>query len=245
MVSASCAAAALIVAPAAAARASAQTPRVVLAVSGGVQSSAPALADHFTFESSVETAIVNVTYPTKAWVLEDGSIGVRVWRRIGVGIAVSHTSRRGVAEIDARIPHPLQFEQPRTAAGSQSGINTAQTAAHLQLLYSADVTPRITLVLSAGPSVVRMEQEFVTDVEYSESYPFDEATFTGAGTRRASASGTGFNAGADFRWMFARSVGAGVLVRYSRATLDLQGAEHSVAARAGGVQAGIGLRFAF
>jgi hypothetical protein len=231
--------------PGAAVRASAQTPRIVIAASGGVQSSAPALSDHFTFESSVETATVDVKYPTKAAVLADAGIGVRLWKRIGVGLAVSHATRGGAAEVDARVPHPFLFEHPRTVSGSQSGITTAETAAHFQLLYSVEAARRITLVLSGGPSIIQIEQEFVTDVAYSESYPFDAATFTSAGTRRASASALSFNAGADVRWMFARSAGVGVLVRYSRGTVDPEGAEGSLTTRGGGVQAGFGLRLAF
>ena len=91
----------------------------------------------------------------------------------------------------------------------------------MQLLYGIDVNPRLTVTLSGGPSVVRIEQSLVTDVKYDESYPFDEATFRSAGTRRAKASAAGFNAGADVRWMFARSYGLGAVVRYSRATVDL------------------------
>jgi hypothetical protein len=238
-------AAVIILAPGVSAQALAQSPRIVVAVNGAVQSSAPALSDRFEFDSSVETAIVDLTYPARAAVLIDAGIGVRVWRRIGVGLAVSRATRRGAAEVDARLPHPLLFAQPRTVAGSQPGLDTTETAAHLQLLYAIEATPGVTLVLSGGPSVMQVRQELVTDVKYSETYPFDEAAFTSAGTRRSSASATGFNAGADVRWMFAPSVGIGVLVRYSRARVDLDGADRSLGVRGGGVQAGVGLRLAF
>jgi hypothetical protein len=242
------AAATLILAPGAAVRASAQSsqPRVVIGVNGGVQSPPPAVSDRFDFESSVETATVAVSYPAKSAVLVDAGVGIRLWQHVGTGLAVSHATSSGSAEIDARIPHPLLFDQPRTVPGSQAGIDRTETAVHVQLLYAIDVNPRLTVTLSGGPSFVRIEQALVTDVKYDESYPFDEATFRSAGTRRAKASAAGFNAGADVRWMFARSYGAGALVRYSRATVDLDTpANQPLSVRGGGVQAGIGLRIVF
>lgn len=234
----------IIMAPAA----SAQTApgRVVGGVSGGVQRSAPAGADRFEFESNVETATVDVVYPATSAVLVDVSLGVRVWKGIGAGLAVSHATRSGSAQVDARVPHPLLFEQPRAVEGSQARINRTETAVHVQLLYAIEATRTVTLVLSGGPSVVHLEQDLVTEVKYDESYPFDVATFTRAAARRAKASAAGFNAGADVRWMFARSIGVGALVRFSRATVDLNTVEsRTLPVRAGGVQAGVGMRVVF
>lgn len=245
---AACAAAALLLVPGLVARASAQSapPRVVIGVSGGVQSSASALSDHVEFERSVETATVNLKYPAQAAMLFDAGIGVRLFKRLGAGVTVSNATRTGDAEVDARIPHPLLFEQPRTVEGSQPGISRTETAVHVQLLYSIEATRKVTLVLSAGPSIVHLEQELVTEVMYDETYPFDVATFKSAATGRAKASAAGFNAGADVRWMFARSIGLGGLVRFSRAIVDVETKDgRTLAVRAGGVQAGVGIRVVF
>jgi hypothetical protein len=239
--------AAALILPGVATRAQAQSePRFVVGVSGGVQAAGSSLSDHFEFERNVETATVDVKYPTKPQALIDAGIGVRLWKHFGASVAVSHAMRSGSAEVDARIPHPLQFAQPRTVEGTQSGIDTTETDVHVQLLYAVQTSPSITLTLSAGPSIVHLEQELVNGVTYDETYPFDVATFRSAESRRAKASAAGFNAGADLRWMFSRSIGLGGLVRYSRATVDLATSDNrTLSVRAGGVQAGVGIRLVF
>ena len=102
------------------------------------------------------------------------------------------------------------------------------------------------LVLSGGPSWLNVEQELVTDVLYDETYPFDTATFRSAPTRRSKASVTGFNAGADLQWMFGRHIGVGGMVRFIRGSVDLTTEnDRRISVRAGGVQAGGGLRIGF
>jgi hypothetical protein len=240
-------AAAALTLPGVVTRADAQSePRVVIGVSGGVQGSGPTVSDHFEFERNVETATVDVKYPTKPQALIDAGIGVRLWKHLGAGVAVSNAMRSGSAEVNAQIPHPLAFGQPRAIEGKQSGIDTTETDVHVQLLYAVQTSPRITLTLSAGPSIVHLEQELVNAVTYDETYPFDVATFRSAQSRRSKASAAGFNAGADIRWMFSRSIGLGGLVRYSRATVDLTTSDNrTLAVRAGGVQGGVGIRIIF
>ena len=230
-------AAAALILPGVATRAEAQsaTPRFVIGVSGGVQGSGSAVSDHFEFERNVETATVDVTYPTKPQTLIDAGIGVRLWKHLGAGVAVANAMRSGSADVDARIPHPLAFGQLRTVEGKQSGIDTTETDVHVQLLYAVQASPAITLTLSAGPSIVHLDQELVSGVTYDETYPFDVATFRSAEARHAKASAAGFNAGADLRWMFSRSIGLGGLVRFSRATVDLTTSDNrTLSVRAGG-----------
>jgi hypothetical protein len=219
--------------------------RIVIGVNGGVQTGATRLTDHFEFETNVETATVDVKYPARAAVLIDGSVAVRLWKQLGAGVAVSETTRSGSADVDARIPHPLLFQQPRTVSGSQSGVSDAQTGIHLQLSYAVPVTRRLTITLAGGPSYVHVSQDVVSDVKYSESYPYDVATFTSATTKPTTAGAVGFNAGADVRWMFARSFGIGGMVRFTRATVDLGSGDRALSVDAGGVQVGAGVRVAF
>ena len=100
--------------------------------------------------------------------------------------------------------------------------------------------------LFGGPSYFTVEQEVVTGVEADEVYPFDTAEFRRATTARAKGSAVGFNAGLDFARMFGRRVGAGALVRYARASVDLDApAARRVSTDGGGMQATIGMRVLF
>ena len=95
-----------------------------------------------------------------------------------------------------------------------------------------------------GPSYIRVQQDLVTDVRYSESYPYDTATFASATTASVQKGGVGFNVGADATWKLGRSLRAGGLVRYSRADLTLSSASgNDVALRTGGMQVAGTLQF--
>jgi len=221
--------------------------RVVVTVNGGIQTAGPGLSDHFEFATDpIETAKVDVRYPAKPSLLIDGGVGFRIWKSLGAGVAVSHASVDGTAEVDAQVPHPLQIGQPREVNGEQDGITRAETGVHVQFQVSVPMASRVALVLSAGPSRLNVEQEIVTKVLYDEEYPFDVATFRSATTRRSKASVTGFNAGADLRWMLSRNVGLGGMLRYIRGSVDLEtDDDRQISVRAGGLQVGGGLRIGF
>ena len=136
--------------------------------------------------------------------------------------------------------------QPREVTGEQDGITRSETGVHVQVQFSIPMSSRLMLVLSGGPSRLNVEQDFVTDVLYDEEFPFDVATFSSATTRKSKASVTGFNAGADLQWMFGRHIGLGGMVRYIRGSVDLTADnDRQVSVRAGGLQAGGGLRIGF
>jgi hypothetical protein len=226
----------------------AQSPdaRWFLSVGGGVQSVSGKLSDHIETPRDVETETVDVKYSLKPNLLVDAGLGVRLWKRLGAGVAVSRATGTHTADIEASIPHPFFFTRPRAISGTEDGIVRNETGVHLQLQYSLRAGRRATVVLGAGPSWIEVEQELVTAVKFDQTYPYDEATFTGAVTDRSKRSAVGFNAGADVRWMLARHLGLGGTVRFTRADVDLPAREAShIAVKAGGIQAAAGLRLAF
>ena len=102
------------------------------------------------------------------------------------------------------------------------------------------------MLLSAGPSFFHVEQDVVNDIAYDHVFPFNEATFRNAIVARVKENAVGYNVGADFSWNFARRFGAGLLVRYSQASVDLRASErNSVSSDAGGLHTGVGLRVRF
>jgi hypothetical protein len=238
-----CAAAALALPTPAAGQATSS--RLTVSVNAGVQTSETRLSDHFEFDRDQETATVDVKYPLKPGVLFDAGVIVRLSKNLGAGVAVSRVTGDGSAKVDGQIPHRSYFQQPRALSGEQTGITHAETGVHLQLQYSIPMASRFTLVLSGGPSWLNVEQELITGVVYDDDYPFDVVTFQSATTRRSKASVTGFNAGADLRWMPSR-IGLGGMVRFTRASVDLiTENDRRIPVRAGGVQVGGGIRIGF
>lgn len=220
--------------------------RVWISVNAGVQTPADGLSDQFQFERFVEQATVAVDYDGEPGVFFDGGVSFTLWKRLGAGIALSRFSHDSGAGVEAQIPHPFFDNRHREISGTADGITRAETGFHVQFTYTADTTGALTVVLSAGPSYFDVEQDLVSGVQYTESFPFDEATFTAADRARTSAAGLGFNVGADIAWMLGRQVGIGGLVRYSRASVEVDTNDRrTIAIKAGGLQAGAGVRFQF
>jgi hypothetical protein len=219
---------------------------VFISVSGGVQQAASDVSDHFSFSKNQETETVDVKYPMKPWGLFDVGASFRVWKGLAFGAAFSRVSGSGDAEVTASVPHPFFFNQPRTVTGTENGIQHAENGVHLQVQYLVPASDSVRVIVGAGPSWLSVEHEHVTDVTVTESYPYDTAAFGGAVTKATKASAMGFNAGVDVTWMFARSVGVGGLVRYTRADVDLEPAPgRTLTMKAGGVQGAAGIRFVF
>jgi hypothetical protein len=216
-----------------------------LGVSGGVQPAGNGFGDTFEVPLYAETERVSVDYPVKGGALIDVRGGYRVWKRFTIGAGVSRYSQRADARVQAQLPHPFFDNQFRAVEGTTSALR-GETSTHLLLGWMVPLSDRLRLLLTAGPSFVNVEQTLVTGVEFSETYPYDTAEFTGASTRRATRSATGFNAGADLTWMFSRRVAAGALVQASRARARVRPGEgRRIAVDAGGVQIAAGLRLFF
>jgi hypothetical protein len=217
-------------------------------VSGGVQGTSNGFSDAFEFASQFqdqEKSTASVDYPVKGGPLVDGTFAVRLWKGFGVGIGVSHFSKRGSATVTAQVPHPFQLNQLRSIEGSTS-TSRNELGLHLQFAYLVPLTDRLRVIAFAGPSRLSVEQTLITDVQYAQSFPFDTAEFSTATTRRSSASAIGANGGVDVIWMFSRQFGVGGLVQYSAAQVrEDVGNNRRVTVDAGGIQAGAGLRMVF
>lgn len=220
-------------------------PRSFVSVNGGVQTVA-SMTDRFTFEQYAEDGTLDVAYPGNTAGLVDVSGGVRIWKRVGVGAAFTRAFATGDATVQAEVPHPFFLDQHRSVEGTATDLSRDETAVHLQVYWEPRLTGRLRFRLFAGPSFIDVQQDLVEGVDVTESYPFDDAVYQNARVGRASASGIGGHAGMDLSWMLARQFGAGVLLRYARAGVDLNApASRTVSSDAGGFQAGVGLRVVF
>jgi hypothetical protein len=220
--------------------------RVRIGVSGGIQTAGDSVNQTFTVQKNVEPATITSELPLDQAPVFDIGGWVKLAGRIGAGVSFSRITRSGDATVSASIPHPFYFNQPRAISGTQSGLHEEENAVHVDLVGLAAATDRIELTVFGGVTFFSAKQDVVTDVHYSESYPYDTATFTGATVSRQSASKAGYNVGADVTWSFSEHVGVGGLIRFSRATADYTASStNTVSADLGGLQALGGIRFRF
>lgn len=214
-------------------------------VSGGIQPTLNSFDDAFERELYQETERVTVGYPVKSGAVIAASGGARVWKKLTLGFGATRYNWRGSATVKARLPHPFFDNQFREIEGTTS-TTRSETGAHLLIGWMLPLGDKLRLIVTAGPSVLSVGQTLVTDVQFSETFPYDTAEFTAATTTKPTRTATGFNAGADVFWMFSRRIGAGGLIQVTRARARLNaGSGRSVSADAGGAQAAIGLRVLF
>jgi hypothetical protein len=144
------------------------------------------------------------------------------------------------------VPHPLYLSDLRDVNGDAGGVTRTETGTHVQALVFLPRWRDLQLSLFGGPSYIKIEQDLITSVRYQEVYPFDEAVFTGADTRKASRSAAGFNAGVDASWMLNRTFGVGGVVRFAGARVKLHTSDNrTISVDSGGTQAGLGVRVHF
>ena len=190
-----------------------------------------------------EAAVVNTTYQTKPAPGFDVGGGVRVWRNVGIGVGVSYVTKAANGSIDAQVPHPLAFAKPRAVSGV-SALARNETVVNVQVLWMVPMPPdrRWQVAIAGGPSWVSVNQDVVEDVTVTQAYPYDTAAYTGVVTQRSSQSGIGFNAGIDGAYLFARHVGVGASVVFTRAHVPIGASGES---NAGGLHVAAGLRLRF
>ena len=212
-------------------------------VTAGYEVSSNSFSQSITFEAFSEDGSLTTDYKSRRAPVIDGGLAVRVWHHVAVGVAGSYVSGTSPAQITARIPHPFVINQPRIASGT-ADVQHREVALHIQAQYWIQGTGRVHAVIFAGPSVNRADQDFGSDVTYTQSPPYDVATYTGSTVIRERATAVGVNAGAEVGWRLARHLDAAVLARYARATADFTSAGVSKVG-VGGLHVGGGIRVVF
>jgi len=231
---------------AAAGKTSSWSDRGYVSLNGTFQATSNAFTGTTTFTQNVEAGTVTTSYDSARPPVLDVGGAARVWRNLAVGAAVTWLSRDRNGSLSASIPHPFLFNMPRTVSGAVADVPRREVALHLHASWVVPAGRKTQIAIFGGPSVFRVTQGFVTDVSTSSVYPYDTATFVSATTVQLSQTQLGFNGGVDITERVSKSVGVGAIVRYSRASVPFPVASgQEVSIRAGGLQVGGGVRFAF
>jgi hypothetical protein len=150
--------------------------------------------------------------------------------------------------VSAAVPHPFFFKTPRSISGTAPALHREELVTHIMGIYTLHPGRALDIALSAGPSFFTVRQDVVSDITFSDTYPYDAPAFTSAATQRVKSSNTtGFNVGADVDLRLARHAGLGGSAKFSKATVPLSvpNSSTTVSVDAGGTQIAGGLRIYF
>jgi hypothetical protein len=218
-------------------------PRVRISLDVAAQVSTSTVMQTVTFEQYSEQGSLTATYEVPQRPVFGGGLIVRLWRQLGVGVTAEHMSDSGSAQVTASLPNPFEFNQPRTLSGS-APVGRSETAVHLNAAFWAYQSPRIDVLIEGGPSVIHVDQDFVSDIDYSDVPPYTSVTYEGATVVREHQTVVGGNVAGDLTWRLTRHFGVGAVLRFSRAHA-LFSDSGAPALVVGGFHAGGGLRVSF
>jgi hypothetical protein len=215
--------------------------RALISLNGGQQASSHDFSDSRTFAPAIqgdpERRTMNTSYSVKSAPLFDLGGTVRMWKGLGVGVAVTRFKKTDDVPVDGTVPHPFFFNRARSVGGVASG-SRQETAVHVDATWVVPVNNRMTISLFGGPTFYNVKQTVVSDYTFSESYPYDEAAFGNAVLADESKSVAGFNGGVDVGYYFTHAIGVGGVVRFGSAKVDTSLGSLDV----GGASFGIGVR---
>ena len=217
--------------------------RVAVEFTLGQTAPSTTFTQNVTFEQYSETGTLTSAYTAGHSLSFEGGGTVRLWHGLGVWVSGSHFSDSGTAQVSASVPNPIVFNQPRQISGP-AAITHAENVVHVDAAYWIQIAPKFSVIVSGGPSFFHVTQDFVTDVTYSETFPYTTATYESADTTRETASVTGFNVGGEAGYRLFHALSVVGAVRYSHAHASFPDALDDPMP-VGGVHAGGGIRFEF
>jgi len=192
----------------------------------------------------VETSRFQATYQEKTGPGFEAGLRVDPIPHLGLFLTYSRLTRTGSADFSAMIPHPLYFNQPRSAQGALDGLTYTESAAHLDLVVSGK-SGAFELFAFGGGSLFKVQCELIDQLQYTQTYPYDTVTLHTPTKIALEDSPKGFNVGASVDYRVARHLALGIQARYSRATAQLLSAGKTVSVDVGGTHLGGGLRLVF
>jgi hypothetical protein len=221
--------------------------RVYVSVNGAYQTGGDDFGETVSFTENAESGTFSTDYDVKSGPALNISAGATIWRALGVGVGITRYSKNTPIAFSASVPHPFFFNRARSVTGDIGGLKREELAVHVQARATFVPSPRIQAVVFGGPSFFTVKQGIVNDFEITETYPYDTADFSRGISTTADESKVGVNVGADVGYFFTRQVGVGGSVQWSGTTIEVpaSGGTGTFEIKAGGVQAGAGLRLRF
>jgi hypothetical protein len=221
-------------------------PAIAITFWGGQQSATKVLTDRYAPIVNAEPASFESRYGSRGGSLLDVGGAVNLRKQLWVGAGFGQSNHSVTADVSGSIPHPFRFNTLRPISGTSPSLDRAQTAIHVSVLWRHDVSRKIDITGFAGPSWFTAKHDLIDDITYSESYPYETASYSSVTVSRQSAKAIGFNVGAAVTYALTRHIGVGGQVRHATAsvTFDLPSGRQ-LDSTAGGTQMGAGVRLTF
>ena len=227
--------------------------RFFFSVNLGGQNKEQSFSNSSTFSIYNENGALATAQVIGGGTLFDIGAGMRVWRRLGVGVAYSTLKNFNDASATVRVPHPILFGQSRTASATVADVEHSQNVVHLQVMWTLALSSRFHVTASAGPSFFTVRQTVATVAapqDIDDPAPYNNLSIKTVSLTDVKDSPVGFNIGVDGTYVIVRVMGVGIGVggfaRFASASLDFPTeATRDARLKAGGPQGGAGLRLRF
>lgn len=219
--------------------------KLSVSVNAGYQTQSRDIAGSGTYSIYEEDATFTTSQTIDSGIIFDASADYQIMDRFAIGVGWTTFSKKSPAQVSVLVPHPAFFGQFRTANVEAADIEHRANTINIDAVFRYPLSAKMDIVVSAGPSIVMVNQEVVTGftVQQETAPPFNAPTVSSVTATATKKTTVGFNAGADFAYMFNRHYGAGAGFRYTFASADIEGVTDSL--KIGGVQVLFGARLRF
>lgn len=227
----------------------APTDRVFLNIGFGVESGSSNATDTKTYTLYDETATTTTSTTWTSGSFFGSGVDFRVFKNLTVGISYHQETNSEDAQVTGSVPHPIFFNRPRSFDTTAGGLYRRENATHLSFGWIVPINPKLDVLVSAGPSFFRLEQDVVSDVVIAEKGGDYTEVVVAPTVVTQKRSATGFNAAADVTYILWQNdrvrVGAGGFLRYTEAKTDVRLLVSDFETTVGGMQFGFGGRIRF
>ena len=218
-----------------------------VSIGGGFQLGGKIFTASTSQQKFDETAQLALVHEASEGGFLDVSGGVTVWNALAIGVGFTQfKDTNGVTGI-GDIPNPLFFDRPRSVSFEDSGFEHREIGINISAVYPIPVTDRLTVTLSGGPTLFRLRQDLVADVELAGATPprFDRPTVVGTTPLSASGTGWGGHLGVEGTYLLTEQLGVGAFARVTGGSVDLTTETISAIVDVGGPQLGAALTLFF
>ena len=146
------------------------------------------------------------------------------------------------------VPNPLFFDRPRIVMFEETDLKHREIGIHFSAVYVIRVADRVVVTVSGGPSLLRLRQDLVSNIELGPETDvpfFDTVSVASVATTSANERGLGGHIGFDGTFLLNEQLGVSAFARYVGGSVDLHNGDSVVSVDVGGFQFGGGLRLFF